>query len=223
MSSKVSRMNSRKSMRQHKFQTREEWELFRRGKLTGSKVKDLLVKRGTEEKVGFYELIAERLAVRPDGENPMMRGTRLEDEAVARFADATGKKVNTDLIIWQDEEVESLAISPDGFIDEPVITEAIEAKCLNSARHVEALLKQKVPKDYDEQIKWYFTLNPTLTTVYMVFYDPRMAVHDFFYLTILRTDYPAGELEALKSDMVAKLKAIDEQVEKLTAGTKLAF
>ena len=210
-------------MKIHKFQNREVWELFRRGKVTGSRVKDLLVKRGTEEKVGYYELIAERLAIRPDGENPMMRGTRLEDEALARFTDETGKKLNTDLIVWQDEDFPNMAISPDGYVDGEIITEAAESKCLASSRHVEALIKQKVPKEYEEQIKWYFVLNPTLTTLYMCFYDPRMIVHDFFYLTIKRTDYEDGELEGLKKEMIAKLMSIDEQVEALSKGSKLEF
>jgi len=210
-------------MKIHNFATREEWELFRRGKLTGSRVKDLLVKRGTEEKLGYYELIAERLAIRPDGENAMIRGSRLEDEALARFTDETKKKLNTELVIWQDDEIPNLAISPDGYIEAEIVTEAAEAKCLNSARHVEALIKQKVPKDYVEQVMWYFVINPTLTTVYLCFYDPRMIVHDFFFLIVKRTDYEEKEIDELKSSMVEKLKSIDEQVALLTKNSKLDF
>ena len=72
-----------------KFQDKEEWLNARAGKITGSKLKDLIVKRGTGEKKGFYQLIADRVAIAPDGENPMDRGTRLEEEAIERFVKET--------------------------------------------------------------------------------------------------------------------------------------
>lgn len=217
-------------MKTIKFSDRETWLAFRRGKLSGSKVKDILVKRGTEEKQGFYRLIAERLAVNGEANDPRERGITLEAEAMSRLSEATKKKFNTELIVWQDEKIPNIMFSPDGFVEGKKITEAAEIKCLgaskdgeNNGNHVEALIKQAVPKEYEEQVKWAFVVNPDLKILYMGFYDPRMAVHDFFYLTIKRSDYPKDELEGLKSDMVAKLKAIDEWVEKLTKGTKLAF
>ena len=211
-------------MKTHNFKSREEWELFRRGKLTGSRVKDLVVKRGTEEKIGYYEIIAERLAIKPDGENAMARGSRLEDDAIARFAEETKKKVNTDLIMWSDDEIPNIAISPDGYVIKgKKITEAVEAKCLASSRHVETLIKQKIPKEYEDQVAWYFVVNQDLETLYMCFFDPRMIVHDFFFLTIKREDYEENQLENLKVEMAGKLASIDEQVAILTKGSKLEF
>lgn len=213
-----------------KFDSREEWLAFRRGKLSGSKVKDVLVKRGTEEKKGFYALIAERLATNGEANDPRERGITLESEALTRLSEATGETFNTDLVVWQDADVPTIMFSPDGFVEGKKITKAAEIKCLgaskdgeNNGGHVEALIKQAVPKEYEEQIKWAFIVNPDLETLYMGFYDPRMVVHDFFYLTIKRSDYEKGELEGLKADMIAKLKAIDEWVDKLTKGTKLEF
>ncbi len=213
-------------MKLHQFKDRDEWELFRRGKLTGSRVKDLVVKRGTEEKMGYYELIAERLATRPEWENPMMRGQRIEDEAMSRFEKESGKKLNKDLVVWQDEKIKNMAISPDGYVEAEKIVEAVEVKCLASSRHIETLLKQSVPKDYEEQVAWYFIINPNLETLYMCFYDPRMAVHDFFYLTVKRSDYGGdGEniLEELRDSMIQKLKSIDEKVAELSKGSNLNF
>ena len=120
-----------------KFETKEEWMLARKGKITGSRLKDIIVKRGTGQKLGFYELIAERLAVAPDTESPMERGTRLEPEAIERFEKETGKKVDASLVIWSREDNENIALSPDGSIGE---TEAVECKCLSSSRHLEAWL-----------------------------------------------------------------------------------
>src|SRR3990167_4377512 len=111
------------------FESREDWLAARRGKITGTRVKDLIVKRGTGKKKAYYEIIAERLATEPDTEEtPMDRGTRLESEGIQKFIENTGKEVDTSLVMWEREDNSSIAISPDGFIGN---TEAIEIKCLS--------------------------------------------------------------------------------------------
>lgn len=176
-----------------KFDTQEEWLDFRRGKITGSRLKDIIVKRGTSPKKGYYELIAERLAKPADEENPMDRGTRLESEAIARFEKETKLKTNTDLVVWQREDESSIALSPDAYEDAPIPTWAVEVKCLNSASHIEAFLKQEIPKDYEEQVIQYFIVNKDLKKLYFVMYDPRLITKDFFYLEINREDL-AGKI-----------------------------
>lgn len=190
-------------MKTLKFKTREEWLAARRGKITGSRLKDIIVKRGNGYKIGYYELIAERLSISPDGENPMDRGTRLEEEAVARFVKETGKKVDTSLVIWTRDDNESIAISPDGFIGK---TEAVEAKCLASARHIEAWLTQKLPSEYEDQAIQYFIVNEKLETLYFVFYDPRIPVKDYFTLELGRKDNEEKIAEYLEYQK----KVIDE-------------
>lgn len=171
-------------MQVNSFETKEDWLIARRGKITGSSLKDIIVKRGTGKKIGFYKLIAERLAI-PEGteENAMDRGTRLELEALERFEKETGKKVDNSLVIWSRDDNASIAISPDGIISE---TEAVEVKCLASERHIQALLEDKVPDDYWEQVLQYFAVNEKLETLYFAMYDPRLYKKDFFYFTITR-------------------------------------
>ena len=173
-------------MRTVKFEDRESWLAYRVGRITGTKLKDLLVKRGSGRKRGFYQLIADKLgAVSPSDENPMERGARLEKDAVDLFAKRTKKKVNTDLVMWISEDDESIAYSPDGFIGK---TEAVEVKCLNSALHIETLLTKTVPSEYEEQVIQAFIVNTSLKTLYFVCYDPRLPVQEFFYLTITRKE-----------------------------------
>lgn len=172
-------------MKTIKFDTKEEWLAGRIGKITGSRLKDIVVKRGTGKKIGFYELIAERLGIPADGENPMDRGTRLESEAVEMFTKETGKKVDTNLYIWTRDDEESIAISPDGVIGK---TEALECKCLSSARHIEAFLTQSIPDEYEFQKLQYFIVNDKLETLYFAFYDPRLLAKPFFFITVKRED-----------------------------------
>lgn len=195
-----------------KFDDKDQWLNARNGKITGSKLKDIIVKRGTGEKKGFYQLIADRVAIAPDDENPMDRGVRLEEEAIARFVKETGKKVNTDLVIFSRKDNPNIAFSPDAYGDDFVV----EAKCLSSASHIEAFITQKCPSEYADQIIQPFVVMDNLKTLYMVFYDPRIPSKDFFYLTITREDIGEETIEDYKRIETEKLALVEEWVLKLS-------
>jgi predicted phage-related endonuclease len=183
----------------HKYNNENDWKTGRLGKVTGTRLKDLIVKRGTKPKKGFYEIIAERVALPPTEENPMERGKRLEHIAIERFEQETGKKANTDLILITRDDNEYIAYSPDGIIGE---TETIEVKCLNSASHIEAWLTKEIPGEYEEQSIQPFVVNDKLETLYFVFYDPRMPI-DFFYFTITREQLLDKITQAYETQLLA--------------------
>lgn len=194
------------------FNNREEWLEARKGKITGSRLKDVITKRGTGWKKGVFEVIAERIKQDTEEEDPMERGHRLEEEAVQRFEKESGKAVDTSLVIWTREDEESIALSPDGFIGEK---EAVEVKCLNCASHIEAWVLQKVPSEYEDQMIQYFIVNDKLETLYFCFYDPRIPAKDFFYLTINREDV-AEKVEEYLTYQKELLAAINKIVNDLT-------
>jgi len=215
------------------FENEQDWKQARMGKITGSTLKDLIVKRGTGKKKGFYQIIADRIAIPRDDENRMDRGHRLEDEAIERFAKETGKKVNTDLVIWTRDDNDNIAISPDGYIipnddredcehaskDKKCakcgyVTEAVEVKCLNSASHVEAIITGEYPKEYHEQILQYFVVNDDLETLYFVMYDPTVP-KDYLCFTIHRADV-AEEVQYHLDYEKQELLEIEEWCSKLT-------
>ena len=76
------------------FEDKEKWAAFRKGKITGTRLEKITVKRGTGKKIGFYELIAERMGIFEEEENAMERGLRLEPEAIELFEKQTGKVVD---------------------------------------------------------------------------------------------------------------------------------
>ena len=184
----------------NKYEDREQWLAGRRGKITGSRLKDIISKRATTGyKKGYYELIAEKIAIEPDGERPMDRGNRLELEAIERFTKETKKKVNTDLVIWTMDDNKSIAISPDGYIEKgKKIVEAVEAKCLSSASHIEAWITKQIPDEYQYQKLQYFIVNPDLETLHFVFYDPRIPCKDYFTIETHRKDIEKEILETLE-------------------------
>lgn len=202
-------------MKSFLFTNEQDWKQARMGKITGSTLKDLIVKRGTGKKKGFYQIIADRIAIPRDDENRMDRGHRLEDEAIERFTKETGKKVNTDLVIWTRDDNDNIAISPDGYIvNKKKVTEAVEVKCLNSASHVEAIITGEYPKEYHEQILQYFVVNDDLKTLYFVMYDPTVP-KDYLCFTINRSDV-AEEVEYHLNYEKQELEEIEKWVSELT-------
>ena len=182
----------------------------RRGKVTGTRLKDLILKRGTKPKIGFYEIIAERVALPASEENAMDRGKRLEDYAIERFNEETGKKAKRELVLWFREDDENIAISPDGSIGD---TEAVEIKCLNSARHIEAWITKEIPNEFEGQVLQYFIVNDSLKKLYFIFYDPRMP-KDLFWIEVQRKDVEekVKEYLELERDVLKRIAEIENQL-----------
>lgn len=193
------------------FETNEEWLAARLCKITGSRLKDIVVKRGTGKKIGFYELIAERIGLPSTGEDPRDRGHRLEEEAIDRFEQSSGKTVDRSLVIWMRDDDEHMAVSPDGSVSK---TEAVEAKCLSSARHIEAYLTKQIPDEYHYQVLQYFIVNDELETLNVCFYDPRLKVADFFIIPVTRAEVLA-EIEEMTVYQRATLQEVDQIVNSL--------
>lgn len=203
---------------------REEWLYTRRGKITGSRLKAALAKpRDGGKNITFYELVAEKLGMPPENdENQMERGARLEADALERFKAETKKEVDTSLILWHRDENENIAISPDGVIGR---TEAVEAKCLSSARHIEGFLTKKIPADYEYQVLQYFIVNDELETLHFVFFDPRFAMFsdpsgkqakiDYFVIEVKREEVQAQVEDILTRERVMMVE-VNSVVNQLT-------
>lgn len=193
----------------------DAWFDFRKGKISGTHLAALYSKRGTR-KLGFYETIAERLAIEPDDENRMERGLRLEDEAAQLFAQKYGKKPEVVGVCVSDENP-AIINSPDRLIkNRGKYTEALEIKCLSPARHIQAVVENKVPDEYEAQKIQYFIVNPELQKLYFVFYDPRIQSVPFFVVEVTRKEL--GDLpEKYKQFQIEQLKEMDDIV------TRLAF
>ena len=184
------------------FKDEESWLESRRGRITGTRLGNLFSKRDKKPLKGYYELIAERVAIPATDEAVMDRGIRLEEEAIIKFAEQTGKKITNELVLWHRDDDENIAISPDGVISN---TEAVEVKCLNSASHIEAWLTKEVPSEYEFQVLQYFIVNEQLKTLYFVFYDPRMP-KSLFSLEVKRESVQ----EKVDEYLVLERRALEE-------------
>ena len=196
-------------------QNSPEWLDYRKGKITGSKLKDIVVKRGTQKKIGFYQLIADKIAVDPSEESPMDRGHKLEDEAITKFQEKYGVEVDQ-VGFCQSEEIPEIGISPDGLVKHnDIYDEAVEVKCLSSAKHLKAYFEQEIPKEYIEQAMQYFIVIQKLKILHFAFYDPRVTCKDFFTIQLKREDYEE-EIENLKEYQEVTLSEINKYITKIS-------
>ncbi len=216
------------------------WMEMRRAKVTGKSAKTIKpLSRGTnkgkiDSAVGFWSLLAGKLAVQKDAEDPKVRGERLEPIALQMLADKLRLKVNTEPGMWLSDEHEDIAITPDGAEDAEVITWAAEAKALDSALHLKYVISDRrarleegyaaidnVPNEYShcyrEQCIQYFVVNENLQTLYFVLLDDRIALDSlvFHYITIKREDV-ADEIEAQKTVELEALAEVDKLIAELT-------
>lgn len=93
--------------------------------------------------IDFWKFLAETMAEQPDSENPMARGHRLEPENITLTLQQLGyeqKDCITDCGIWESDEDDRLACSPDAYENTEKPTWAIECKSLGSAYHLQAVI-----------------------------------------------------------------------------------
>lgn len=180
------------------------------------------LKLAGEPKERYYEIIAERVA-RPITPNDyidqlggesfsmMARGHILEPEAIVAFEEKTGKKVDDESCVWISDYDPNAYISPDGCITDKdgKIREAIEVKCLDSAKIVKAYLTGKYPKEYMPQALKYFMVNDDLETLYFVLYTDVIPGLELQIFEIKRE-----EMEQLYVEAKVFEKVVLERIEK---------
>ena len=128
-----------------KATTRDETEEHYR---TALKYEELLTETEAKNKrlkvgIDFWKFLAETIAEQPDGENPMERGHRLEPENIQLTLQQLGygqKDCITDCGIWESDEDNRIACSPDAYQATENPTWAIECKSLGSACHLQAVI-----------------------------------------------------------------------------------
>ena len=193
-------------------ETKEEWLEDRRGRITGTSADKILSKRDKKPLKGFYQLLADRVAIPETDENKMDRGLRLEDEAIERFCKETGKKVtHCENTLCYREDDPNIAYSPDGIVESEQAD--VEVKCKDTALHIEAIIEEKIPSEYEAQIIQGFVVNDEMKTRYFILYDPRCP-RDLLYFTLNRTDYAEKIATALteQREILQQLSELEDKI-----------
>jgi len=165
------------------------WHKLRLGKITASKMADVLSKgkgKAPSKLAETYmmELLAERLTgeAKPFFENDAMRwGTETEPQARAMYELNSGNNVREVAFIERNEFV---GVSPDGLIGECGM---LEIKCPTTITQIKRALTDDYSKDYYAQIQMQLWVAEREWCDFLSF-DPRLDIEAGYLLQVVHRD-----------------------------------
>jgi len=193
----------------------DEWFAIRCGKVTASRVADVIAttKSGYSASRANYEaqLICEILTGKPAesySNAAMAWGTETEPLARAQYELKTGEMVNQVGFVVH-PMIEQAGASPDGLVGSEGL---IEIKCPNTSTHLDTLLAQKVSSKYITQMTWQMVCTGRKWCDF-VSYDPRLPEN--LQLFVQRIELDEDYAKKLQNEVVMFLVEVNEKIEKL--------
>jgi putative phage-type endonuclease len=192
-----------------------EWHLMRLGKVTASRVSDVLSKGKSGESASRKnyrtELLVQRLTGQP-GESftnaAMEWGTATEP--LARIAYEAEMGVFVDQVAFIDHpSIAQFGCSPDGLVAEDGL---IEIKCGNTATHIDWMLDGKPPTKHIPQMQCQMAVTGRQWCDFVSF-DPRLP--DDLQLFVVRLERDQEYIEAMEAEVKRFLSEVDEMFTKL--------
>ncbi len=186
-----------------------EWYAARLGKVTASRVADVMARTktgwGASRKNYMADLIAERLTGMPVEQytNQAMQWG-IDTEAQARNAYSFFRDAEVLEVGFIDHpKIPMTGASPDGQIGDDGL---LELKCPNTATHIEALLSAAVPEKYLLQMQWQLACTGRQWCDFVSF-DPRMP--ERMRLFAVRVPRSEPKIQEIESAVIAFLAELD--------------
>ncbi len=197
-----------------------EWFAARCGKVTASRVADIIArtKSGPSASRANYaaQLIAERLTgdIAESYTNAAMEwGAAMEPEARTAYEFVHGLPV-TQVGFIDHPTIEMSGASPDGLVGEDGL---VEFKCPNTATHIDTLIGKVVPPKYLPQIQWQMACTGRKWCDFAS-YDPRMPeAMRLFVKRVPRDDKMIAELESEVTGFLFEVASGVSQLSRLYA------
>lgn len=195
----------------------EKWHMERVGKVSGSRIVDILatISKGEAAARRDYriEKVAERLTGLPTEvgyiSKEMTWGNEQEPRARAAYEVATGNIVQqVGLVIHP--TIENAVSSPDGLI--PSCNAGIEIKAPKTATHLNTLESGKIPTQHLPQLAWLQSA-AGLDWVDYVSWDPRLPEN--LQLVVMRYERDQPYIDRIEAEVRKFLFEVDEMVLRL--------
>lgn len=198
----------------------EAWQAQRRGKVTASKVADVIKKTksgySTSRKNYAAQLLCERLTGKTSEgftNGAMQWGTEKEPEA--RTAYEFMKDVTVELVSFVDHpSIAMSGASPDGLVGDDGL---VEIKCPNTATHLDALMNSEIDPDYVTQMQWQLACTGRKWCDFVSF-DPRLPPH--LQLFIKRVERDQRTIIELETEVSGFLRDLAAQIARLPQAPK---
>jgi putative phage-type endonuclease len=194
-----------------------EWFAQRLGKVTASRVADVIAKTKTGYSTSranyLAQLVAERLtgqAAESFSNAAMQHGTETEPLARMAYETETGLMV-TEVAMIDHPTIPMTGASPDGLVGESGL---VEIKCPNTATHIDTLLSDKAPTKYIPQMQWQMVCTGRAWCDFVSF-DPRLPEDmQLFVKRVERDDAYIAELEAeVKTFLIEVESTVNKLIE----------
>jgi putative phage-type endonuclease len=196
-------------------QQTNEWFTARLGKVTASRVADVIAKTKTGYSASrdnyMAQLICERLTGQK-GESftnaAMEHGTLTEPLARSAYENSRSLLVK-EVGFINHPRIEMSGASPDGLVADDGL---VEIKCPNTATHIDTLLSGKVPTKYITQMQWQMLCCQRKWCDFVSF-DNRLPEH--LQLFVQEVEFDPEYCAMLEKEVVLFLTELDNKVAKL--------
>jgi len=196
-----------------------EWHAIRLGRVTASRVADIVAKTKTGYSTSRMNYMAELICERLTGMQgasytnaAMLWGVEVEPQARSAYEGATGSLV-IELGFAPHNAISMAGASPDGLIGDDGL---VEIKCPITATHIETLLGQSVPGRYNTQMQWQMACTGRKWCDF-VSYDPRMP--EGMQIFIKRVDRDNVAIAELEREVVNFINELDSKIIQLKEKT----
>lgn len=197
------------------LQSDPQWATARLGRVTASRIGDIIAKTktgwGASRANYAAQLVAERLTGQPGDtyvNGPMQWGLDTEPQARAAYEFFTDANVGPAAFILH-PKIEMAGASPDGFVGDDGL---VEFKCPNTATHIDTLLACQVPNKYVPQVQWQMACAGRQWCDFVSF-DPRLP--ERMRMFVQRVERDEDMITALERHVEEFLAEVDDTVKRL--------
>jgi putative phage-type endonuclease len=198
-------------------QRSDEWFAMRLGKVTASRISDLMARTrsGYGASRANYEaqLVAERLTgtVQDSYSNAAMKwGTETEPQARAAYEFARDVDV-IEIAFVEHPTIANSGASPDGLVGGDGL---VEIKCPNTATHIETLLGGSIPDKYVLQCLWQMACTGRKWCD-LASFDPRLPPS--MQLVVHRIERDEKAIAEIEKEVAEFLRGVEQKVSALRA------
>jgi len=204
-------------------QRTEEWFQQRLGKVTASRISDVIAKTktgvSTSRQNYLVQLVSERLTGKKGDSfvnQAMIDGIERESAARELYMRTRGVSV-TEVGFFDHPVIKNSGASPDGAVnaeEDGKYAGLIEIKCPIETTHTNTLMSKSVPSKYMPQIQWQMaSVSPNVKWVDFISFNPNFP--DTMQLFVARVERDNAYIAELEAEVIKFLDEVEQTILKL--------
>jgi len=200
-------------------QRTDEWFQARLGKVTASRISDVLAKTKTGYSISrqnyLVQLVTERLTGQKADSFFMNQAMQdgVDREPIARkLYEALNDVIVTEVGFYDHPRIAMSGASPDGLLPELLVfgIGLVEIKCPIETTHTNTLMSKKVPSKYIPQIQWQMACVPNAKFCDFISYNPNFPLE--MQLFVSRVEKDLQYILELETEVEQFLKEVDQAI-----------